>query len=899
VLQSWTFDRPGDFSGWTPNAHVTQATVDAASLSGRCVGPDPILEYQPSLAIDASPWQAVEIRLRSSKPGTAELFWSPTREGRYGGFSQAQSTRFRIDGDPHWHTYRILPFWQQTRRIVRLRLDLFDDTTFDLGSIRILEWTPPPLVDPPRFDASAPACPWHLIPTRTEEPSPGMTTTLDQLLLSPPVQVSAAAFSIVSLVLSVPPTAGSSEPAPVHAALGFATDQQPGLQSHRFTLLADGREHRYNLDLLDCPSWRGTILALALHLPGAAPPGLRSLAVSDQPQGPPELRVEGFALADPLPRTGRPTPLRLTLRNLGAETATNIDLALALPPGLRLLDPVTRTQQVASLRFDEEATLEWRVHAEILPHDPIAVHVVAPNAAAVTQHCPASFRTPPVVPPTDYVPVPQPVRGPFDVGAYYFPGWKTASAWSPIQRFPERQPVLGWYREGDPEVADWHIKWAVEHGFTFFAYDWYWSQGTRQLEHALHQGYFNARYRRLLKFCLLWANHNPPGSSSPEDCLDVTRYWIDHYFRRPEYFAPGGKPLVILFSPDRLTADLGTDRVRPTLEAMRAECVRAGLPGLWLAACVGDTGQGRTAFTQGYDAVTGYNWPSLGMTGEGLFAPYASLLAGYRNTWESLRALGPLIVPLSGGWDSRPWHGENNIVRFGRTPPQFRLHLDDAFQFLDRHTARSPLDCIALIEAWNEWGEGSYIEPHQEFGFGYLDEVREVFTSAPRDHLDLAPADVGRGPYDVDPLPAGRTSWDFAHEDQGWDHTMDLADREVHGGALCARSIGPDPALFGPPMDAAAGSFARVRVRMRLTVTVPSPATDRAQLFWTTRRSPESEASSERFEVALDGAWHEYTIPVGHNPRWRGRITRLRLDPGNRAGISIAISNVQLVPGPP
>ena len=84
-------------------------------------------------------------------------------------------------------------------------------------------------------------------------------------------------------------------------------------------------------------------------------------------------------------------------------------------------------------------------------------------------------------------------------------------------------------------MADWHIKWAVEHGITFFVYDWYWSQGARQLEHALHDGYFKARYRHLLKFCLLWANHNPPRTSSHEDCLAVTRYWIENYFRRPEH----------------------------------------------------------------------------------------------------------------------------------------------------------------------------------------------------------------------------------------------------------------------------------------------------------------------------------------------------------------------------
>ena len=111
--------------------------------------------------------------------------------------------------------------------------------------------------------------------------------------------------------------------------------------------------------------------------------------------------------------------------------------------------------------------------------------------------------------------------------------------------------MLGWYREGSPEVADWQIKWAVEHGITFFAYDWYWSKGSRQLEHALHDGYFQARYRHLLKFCLLWANHNPPGTSSLEDCLAVTHYWITNYFRRPEHLTAAGKPVVIIFSPQR------------------------------------------------------------------------------------------------------------------------------------------------------------------------------------------------------------------------------------------------------------------------------------------------------------------------------------------------------------
>jgi hypothetical protein len=55
---------------------------------------------------------------------------------------------------------------------------------------------------------------------------------------------------------------------------------------------------------------------------------------------------------------------------------------------------------------------------------------------------------------------------------------------------------------------------------------------------------------------------------------------------------------------------------------------------------------------------------------------------------------------------------------------------------------------ILLLDNWNEWSEGHYLAPHKEYGFGYLDAVREVFSDAPKNHVDLLPRDVGLGPYD-------------------------------------------------------------------------------------------------------------------------------------------------------
>ncbi|NQT51747.1 glycoside hydrolase family 99-like domain-containing protein, partial [bacterium] len=56
---------------------------------------------------------------------------------------------------------------------------------------------------------------------------------------------------------------------------------------------------------------------------------------------------------------------------------------------------------------------------------------------------------------------------------------------------------------------------------------------------------------------------------------------------------------------------------------------------------------------------------------------------------------------------------------------------------------------MLLLDNWNEWGEGHYIAPYREYGFGYLDAVRKVFATADEPHVDLLPEDIGMGPYDT------------------------------------------------------------------------------------------------------------------------------------------------------
>ena len=366
------------------------------------------------------------------------------------------------------------------------------------------------------------------------------------------------------------------------------------------------------------------------------------------------------------------------------------------------------------------------------------------------------------------------------IGAFYMPGWqKDSPFWrdlkglpgsrSPGMPWPERKPLLGYYPEGEVWVAERHLEWASEAGLNFFVYNWYWLPGRGPyIEHAL-RAYLRSRNRKLLDFAIMWVNH-PPFHRSAGEWRKICLYWRENFFSRPEYFRLEGRPLLLIFSPRKLRRELGGyRRVRRALAEMRR---LSG--GLFLVACLNRPPSyerlGLLAL-EGYDGVTAYNY--VGYSGPRIDS-YDNLISYYRRTWEAyarmiaemnrffagkkapdlerellrlrgdrrkrravedflaLRGSGHrlrYITPVVPGWDERPWKGEKAYVRYGSTPEKFARMLEQAKDFIHEHRKTGAVEEIVLIEAWNEFGEGAYIEPTVGWGKGYLEAVRKVFRA--------------------------------------------------------------------------------------------------------------------------------------------------------------------------
>ena len=58
------------------------------------------------------------------------------------------------------------------------------------------------------------------------------------------------------------------------------------------------------------------------------------------------------------------------------------------------------------------------------------------------------------------------------------------------------------------------------------------------------------------------------------------------------------------------------------------------------------------------------------------------------------------------------------------TPANFRYMMDKARDYINDHPAST--ERVVMINAWNEWGEGNVIEPSQQYGWGYLQNLRDI-----------------------------------------------------------------------------------------------------------------------------------------------------------------------------
>ena len=606
--------------------------------------------------------------------------------------------------------------------------------------------------------------------------------------------------------------------------------------------------------------------------------------------------------------------VRAWVRNEGDRPAGAMRATLSCPAGMTI---EAATRVVPTLPSGERARLEWRVTGA--PQDPAAMLSVKLGTDIPVRGDTTTtvFLTASKIVTNDRAEVPaaKPVPTKTLVGAYYFPvmlDWDRAG-WG-VKHVDYSTPVLGYYDEALPAVADWHIKWATEHGIGFFAYDWYYNKGATYINDALEKGFLQAKNRGAMKFCINWCNEgqctwDEPLDFSTESLCGFMEYLCTHYLNRPEYLRVNGRPVVMIIRPDPIIEwHGGPDGSRQAIDAMRKVAREHGVGDPYMM-CIGVAERAGIYRRAGYDAITsyGYGWPDAPAHANG-DRDYDDLVAIHEKAWQTSRAnakaggLGYMPVAWT-GWDDNARAHLKSVKTRDNTVGRVREMLRLVSKYTD------PALNMVIIEAWNEWGEGGYLEPSVQRGFSYLDAVRDVYSAARGPHTDIAPSDAQRASYqtnatfeqiDADYIKrdrarrgisfATRMEWAFTEPGafEGWHQAMNITGLKVADGSLQGTAASEDPAIVGPAlMDAKAEDWASLKVRMK---------TDKAgwgQLFWSPGGYAFTEEASVKFQLIPDNDWHVYELPLAANPKWRGTVQQLRFDPTEAPGATFAVSEIK------
>jgi hypothetical protein len=237
-----------------------------------------------------------------------------------------------------------------------------------------------------------------------------------------------------------------------------------------------------------------------------------------------------------------------------------------------------------------------------------------------------------------------------------------------------------------------------------------------------------------------------PGAVTRQTFDAVVELVIERYFRHPAYWLIDGCPYFSIYELHTLIEGFGgIEATKDALASFRARVKAAGFPDLHLNDVAWDLpllpGETATQNPQqllvalGFDSITSYVWIHHVPLHSFPQTPYAEVMAEAAAHWQKTRQSFslPYYPNVTMGWDSSPRTVQSD--RFlnvgypfmpmlsGNTPAAFQQALVEVKRFLDQQEHGR----IFTINAWNEWTEGSYLEPDTVDGMAYLEAIRAVF----------------------------------------------------------------------------------------------------------------------------------------------------------------------------
>lgn len=339
-----------------------------------------------------------------------------------------------------------------------------------------------------------------------------------------------------------------------------------------------------------------------------------------------------------------------------------------------------------------------------------------------------------------------PLKVPPIIGVHYyswFPdNWNAGHVGEHLS--PPVLPVLGKYSSSNPEVFKQHIQWAKDAGINLFIFDW-WSK-RKSLKKNIESNVNNPELIQDMKFAIMYESHdlkNPKDKKyegegdniivmNEERAVRMKKDWVHlakKFMHHSNYLHINGRAVLFVYA----TRHIVGDEVSAAISEAREFVYQQTGEELYL---IGDEvyfnvldrlkdgkiimleeGVPNWDRLKSFDALTAYNLYDSSQTEHGGSKGYSKFLADgealYIHYQEICSKAGIVFIPgILSAYNDRGVRLQDKhfvIPRLFNGKTFFEQSLERwGFPFLDKEVP------MLTITSWNEWNEGTQIEPSLE-----------------------------------------------------------------------------------------------------------------------------------------------------------------------------------------
>ena len=334
-----------------------------------------------------------------------------------------------------------------------------------------------------------------------------------------------------------------------------------------------------------------------------------------------------------------------------------------------------------------------------------------------------------------------------------FTEWNNLKNASPLfdNHYQPREPYNdNYYDLSDVKVMEWQCSLAKEFGLFGFCFYHYWFNGKPVMEKPLINFLNNKEID--FPFCLSWANESWTNAWAKPDnrVLLEQKYgdkieWKHHFdfllpfFKDNRYIKENNSPMIIIYRPYLF------DDITEMMDYWKELAIENGFDGLIFVSQRYEDYNFKPSIYQYMDYNIEYQ-PYKCFSEKDKPSSLLKFLVGiqdfilknfnldvsfrkkkgklqkydYDEMWQRIINLKPISEKSIAGafvdWDNTPRYKYRGKVFIGATPEKFEKYMKEQI----KHIKEDYMNDYLFIFAWNEWGEGGYLEPDKKYELKYL-----------------------------------------------------------------------------------------------------------------------------------------------------------------------------------